>query len=201
MKKAPEDMDILNDETVQDTVVPENEKWNLFNTLTREEYENLFHLRGRRKIFTAYDGTDVHVGDWVYVDSPAPKNRNESEPDIIEGFYRSYYKEVFVVVRLGSLGKNLGRRRTYSLRSFKHHLRLGKIELLQMPKFRYGDRFKNKFNKEEVVIRDVPRSLNEKENEFVYYVRTYSYKEGYNYRSMLESEITEFFHTDGVVKR
>lgn len=170
-------------------------------TMDREEFEKLFHLRGRRTIFKTDDGREVKVGDWVYLEYPEPKHRNETEPDIIEGFYKSYYKETYVVVRVGMRGRMHGKRKTYPLRMFRVMVNKGKIKLLQMPLYQYGDRFKNKYNKEHLVIRDVPRSKNDKEDEFVYYVRTYSLKEGYNYRSMFESEIKEFFHTEGVIKR
>lgn len=171
------------------------------DVIDREKYEELFHLRGKRRIFSTVDGRDVRVGDWLYLDQPEGKHRSEKAPDIIEGFYKSYYKQVFVVVRVGLIGKELGVRKTFKLEDFKRKVHIGEIVLLDMPKYQYGDRFKNKYNKEELIIRDVPRSKNDKEDEFCYYVRTYSLKTGYNYRTMFESEIKEFYHTEGTIKR
>lgn len=169
--------------------------------LTREEFEKLYHTKGKRLIFKTPEGEEVRVGGWIYVDFPEYKREIESEPDIIEALYKTYYGEVYVVVRIGMRGKHLGKKREFKLDEFKKLIHTKKIVLLRMPEFQYGDRFVNKYNREELTIRDIPRSINQVEKDFVYYVRTYSVTKGHNYRAMTEKEIKEFYYTAGAIKK
>lgn len=173
--------------------------------LTQEEDSQLFHTKNRlfiTKVILPDDTLrEVHTGNWCYVNHLEISRVNEKEPDIIVAFYENFYKEKFVEIRLAHTTPSQPKMLKIPLAEFIERLENGSIVMLDMPMYRYGERFINKFNQEKLVIRDVPRSKNELDGEFTYYVRTYSPRDGYNYRSIKESEITEFFRTEGVIKR
>lgn len=170
------------------------------NIPMKEEYDKLYKSRSKKVIFYLENGEPVRVGDWFYLRQPDARHRSEVEPDIIEGVFKSFYDDVFVVVRLGAVGE-VGKKVIHPLEEFRANVQSGKFKRLRMPLFRYADKFRNKYNLEDITIRDVPRSLNDKGDTFVYYVRVCSEKGGCNYTSMTEETITEFYNTAGVIKR
>lgn len=142
-----------------------------------------------RRPFVIIGEEKFYVGDWIRdrkIDSP--------DPSVIVNVFKDE-SESHVIIKSPFLGYEM-----MELSKFIKRVRLKIYRKVIKPKFAINQKFKNKYTESTIEIIDVPHKVNEREGEYSYYVLDFTPTFGYNYTCMLESEIEEFFKSEGVVK-
>lgn len=141
--------------------------------------------------FVTIDSVSFQIGDWIR----DKNNLITKDPSVIVNVFDDMV-EKYIVVRSPSL-----RYEIIELSEFMERVKLGRYELVIRPRYQLGQVFKNKFTEETIEIKDVPHQENEEGGVYMYYVYTYTPTFGYNYECKSESELLDFYNTEGVTLR
>lgn len=137
--------------------------------------------------FVVINETPFYQGDWI------SDNRVEEKSTIVIDEVERVGDETFL-----HLSTQLTMGMSMSLGEFQDYVLAGDFVRIDRPKYFIGQLFRNRFTEKSMEIVDVPRIKNERDGEFHYYVLNFTPTFGYNHDVCKESEITNFYVTEGV---